>query len=230
MLAVEDAKKFLGPGARCVLTGNPVRQEVLRAKREEARVRLKLDERPLILSFGGSLGARKINEAVADLLVESAKSGKFQHIHGYGRWGRWFPDLLKKKGLDLAHHKEIDVREYIDNMPDCLAAADLVICRAGAITLSELQAVGRAALLIPSPNVAENHQYHNAMAMVNRGAAEILEEKDLSGEALCRRVEALFRSPEAVAALAQNARKMAITNANERIVKILHEVLAEKHG
>lgn len=228
MLAVLDAQKYLDPAARCVLTGNPVRQEVLRAKREEARARLKLDNRPMILSFGGSLGARKINEAVADLLVESAKDGRFQHIHGYGQWGKWFPGLLEEKGLDLSQHKEIDVREYINDMPDCLAAADLVICRAGAITLSELQAVGRASLLIPSPNVAENHQYHNAMAMVNRGAAEILEEKDLSGEALCRRVRELFRTPDTVASLAENAKKMAITNANERIAKIIHEVLDER--
>lgn len=71
-------------------------------------------------------------------------------------------------------------------MPDCLAAADLVICRAGAITLSELQAQGKASILIPSPNVAENHQYHNAMAMVNRDAAMIIEEKDLTSQLLCK--------------------------------------------
>ena len=225
MLAVADAQKYLSPAARCVLTGNPVRQEVVRADREAARKKLGLDSRPLVLSFGGSLGARKINEAVADLLVESAKTGRFQHIHGYGQWGRWFPDLLAEKGLDLKGHKEIDVREYITDMPDCLAAADLVICRAGAITLSELQACGRASVLIPSPNVAENHQYHNAMAMVSRGAAEILEEKDLSGEALCRKVRTLFETPGAIRSLAENAKRMAIPDSCGRIYKIIREVL-----
>ncbi len=227
MLAVADAQKYLPDGSNCVLTGNPVRQEVVRADRGRARKKLGLDGRPLILSFGGSLGARKINEAVADLLVQSAGTGRFQHIHGYGQWGTWFPALLKDKGLDLAAHPEISVREYISDMPDCLAAADLVICRAGAITLSELQAVGRAAILIPSPNVAENHQYHNAMAMVGRGAAAILEEKDLSGPALCAKVEELFAKPETIAGLAANARKMAITDSCERICKIIREVLAE---
>lgn len=227
MLAVADARKYLSPAARCVLTGNPVRQEVVRADREAARKKLGLDSRPLILSFGGSLGARKINEAAADLLAESAKSGRFRHIHGYGRWGRWFPDLLKQKGIDLSEHPELDVREYIDDMPDCLAAADLVICRAGAITLSELQACGRASILIPSPNVAENHQYHNAMAMVGRGAAEILEEKDLSGQALCGKVRALFSQPGRIRALAENAKAMAVPDSCARIYKVIREVLAE---
>ena len=115
----------------------------------------------------------------------------------------------------------------LPNMPECLAAADLVICRAGAITLSELQAQGKAAILIPSPNVAENHQYHNAMALVKRQAAAILEEKDLTGEALCQMVNKLFAEKDTIGTLAENARKMAITDANERIYNILLEVLKE---
>lgn len=227
MLAVSDAHKYMDPAAVCVLTGNPVRPAVIRANREAAREALGLDERPLILSFGGSLGARKINEAMVDLLAESAQKDRYQHIHGYGQWGTWFPGLLQEKGADPAKHPNIDIREYINNMPECLAAADLVICRAGAITLSELQAQGKASILIPSPNVAENHQYHNAMAMVNRKAAAILEEKDLSGDTLCKKVQELFENPEMIQELGRNAKKMAILDANERIYKIMKDVLAE---
>lgn len=226
MLAVADAQRHLSPSARCVLTGNPVRQEVVRADRKVARTKLGLDSRPLILSFGGSLGARKINEAAAELLAWSTKSGQFQHIHGYGQWGKWFPGLLKEKGIVLKDHKELDIREYIGDMPDCLAAADLVVCRAGAITLSELQAAGRASILIPSPNVAENHQFHNAMAMVSRGAAEIIEEKNLTGESLCRKVQELFSQPGKIEALAENAKKMAIPDSCERIYRLMKEVLS----
>ena len=226
MLAVEDAKKYLDKSADCVLTGNPVRQAVIRAEREASRKALGLDSRPLILSFGGSLGARTINEAVADLLAESAKSGKYQHIHGYGQYGKWMPDLVAGKGVDLKKAKQILMREYIDNMPECLAAADLVICRAGAITLSELQAQGKASILIPSPNVAENHQYHNAMALVRRGAAEMIEEKDLTGEKLCGKVEEIFSKPGGAEALGRNARKMAVLDANERIYRVIKEVLS----
>lgn len=229
MLAMADAEKYMEKGAHCVLTGNPVRLSVLRADRASARQRLGLDNRPVILSFGGSLGARKINEPMADLLAHTAKTDRFQHIHAYGQWGKWFPDLLRQKGVDLAAHPNMDIREYINDMPDCLAAADLVICRAGAITLSELQAVGRASLIIPSPNVAENHQYHNAMSMVKRNAAWILEEKDLTGQMLIKKVEQLFQNPETIEHLAENAKKMAIVDANERIYKLILEVLKENH-
>lgn len=106
-----------------------------------------------------------------------------------------------------------------------MAAADLVICRAGAITLSEIQAMGKPAILIPSPNVAENHQYHNAMALVNAGAAEIIEESDLSGETLMKTVDKMLLDPEKLKTISENSRKMAITDANERIYSIVKKTL-----
>ena len=227
MLAVEDARRYLDPGARCALTGNPVRQEVLRAQREPARRALGLDSRPMILSFGGSLGARTLNEAMASVLAEEAKTGEFQFIHGYGRNGAWMPERLAEHGVDAARAPQISLREYINDMPECLAAADLVICRAGAITLSELQAKGKASILIPSPNVAENHQYHNAMALVRRHAAEILEEKDLTGEALRDLLHRVFEAPEEIQILGKNARGMAVEDANERIYRILKETVKQ---
>ena len=147
-----------------------------------------------MLSFGGSLGARKINEGVADLIARSGIDGRYQHIHAYGKYGKWFPDLLKEKGCDLEKADNLDIREFINDMDVCMAAADLVICRAGAITLSEIQALGKPAILIPSPNVAENHQYHNAMALVNAGAADIIEEKDLTGRLLAKGRQYAFKS------------------------------------
>lgn len=226
MLAIEDAKKYLEPGCPIAVTGNPVRGEIISAQREAARAKLGLDNRPVILSFGGSLGARKINEPVADLIAFSAKDDRYQHIHAYGQYGKWFPDLLKQKGVELKRHPNLDIREYIKNMPTCLAAADLVICRAGAITISELQVQGKASILIPSPNVAENHQYHNAMALVNHKAAEIIEEKDLTSQLLIQKVQAMVSDPQKLKEYQRNARKMAIIDANERIYHIIKEVLA----
>lgn len=228
MLAVSDAQRHLKPNARCVLTGNPIRPDILRQERESARRRLGVDDRPLILSFGGSLGARKVNEAVADLLTHTIPTGQFQHIHGYGQYSRWMPDLLREKGIDPDKTPQLDLREYIHDMPVCLAAADLVISRAGAMTLSEIQATGKASILIPSPNVAENHQYHNAMALVNRGAAEIVEEKDLTGDVLWEKVQKIFAQPGGAAQLGEKAASMAIRNANERIYDVMMEVVAEK--
>ncbi|HIS69417.1 MAG TPA: undecaprenyldiphospho-muramoylpentapeptide beta-N-acetylglucosaminyltransferase [Candidatus Gallacutalibacter stercoravium] len=227
-LTVEDAKKYLPQGCPWVVTGNPVRAEFLTAQREEARKKLRLDTRPVILSFGGSLGARKINEAVADLIAWSAKEDRYQHIHAYGQYGKWFPQRLEEKGVRLAQHPNLDIREYIDDIADCFAAADLVICRAGAGTLSELQAQGRASILIPSPNVAENHQYHNAMALVRRQAASILEEKDLTGQRLISMVDEMVSHPDVLRAYQANAKKMAITDSSERIYRGICEVLSKK--
>lgn len=225
MLAMEQAKKFFDGRCNVVVTGNPVRKEIMSIGYKEARTKLKLDDRPVILSFGGSLGARKINEAIIDLIVDTAKDDKFQHIHAYGKYGQWFLPTLEEKGVKLAEHKNLDIREYINNMPVCLAAADLVICRAGAITLSELQVKGKASILIPSPNVAENHQYHNAMALVNNEAASIIEESDLTGEVLIKKTKNLLSQPELLKKHQENIKKMAICDANERIFSIIQKVV-----
>ncbi len=224
MLAVPDAKKYF-ENADCVVTGNPVRGDILTADKVKSRQELGLDDRPVILSFGGSLGARKINEAVADIVARSGKDGKYQHIHAYGKYGDWFPDLVKEKGTDVSKSDNLDIRPYIDNMPTCMAAADLVICRAGAITLSEIQAMGKPAILIPSPNVAENHQYHNAMALVNAGAAEIIEESELTGELLTQKADKMLVSPEKLNEISEKSRKTAITDANERIYSVVKKTL-----
>ncbi len=224
MLAVEAAKKYF-ENANVVVTGNPVRNEILTTNKESSRQKLGLDSRPVVLSFGGSLGADKINKAVAELVARSGIDKKYQHIHAYGKFGDWFPQEVKDRGTNIENCENLDIRPYIDNMPECMAAADLVICRAGAITLSEIQAMGKPAILIPSPNVTENHQYHNAMALVNAGAAEIIEESDLSGDLLMKKADSMLQNPEKLMQIGENSRKMAITNANERIYSVIKKVL-----
>lgn len=226
MLANPYAKKYLSDSCHFVTTGNPVRGEIITAAKEASRKELGLDERPVILSFGGSLGARKINEGVADLIARSGKDGKYQIIHAYGQYGKWFPDLLREKGIEPDDCKNLDIREYINNMSTCLAAADLVICRAGAITLSELQVQGKPAILIPSPNVAENHQYHNAMSMVDSKAAFIIEESELTGEKVIEYADRILGDEETLKEYSQNAGKMAIVDANDRIYSVIRTVLS----
>lgn len=227
MLAIDYSKKYLKSKCNIEITGNPVRAEVLNISYSAARKELKLDERPVILSFGGSLGARKINEAVSDLIVESCKHNKYQHIHAYGQFSKDFPEILLKKGIDISQHKDLDIREYINDMPRCMAAADLVISRAGAITISELQNMAKLVLFIPSPYVAENHQYHNAMALVNENAAFILEEKDLNSKTLIKKVESIFSDKNKMSIYKKNIAKMAIPDANERIYEIIKRVVAK---
>ena len=227
MLAMEAARGRMDESCNFVLTGNPVRPQMIGADKESARKELLLDSRPVVLSFGGSMGARKINEGVASLIARSGKDGKYQHIHAYGQYGKWFPDLLREKGCDVDNCSNLDVREYIDNMNLCLAAADVVICRCGAITLSEIQIMGKPSVLIPSPNVAENHQYHNAMALVDSKAASVIEEKDLTEDRIIEEVDRLLDDKKLLDCYAQNAKKMAISDANERIYAVIKEVLNE---
>lgn len=221
LLAVAKAEEYLPPEAKgkWVVTGNPVRPEILTARREEARRLLGVPEGKIcLLSFGGSLGAQRVNEAVADVMAWHRGTGNIHHIHATGQYGtELLPRLLREKGVSWEGNPGLDIREYIDDMPNCLAAADLVICRAGASTLSELEAAGRASVLIPSPNVAENHQYHNAMVLQNAGAAVVLEEKDLTGEALVKLVRELTADPARLAELGANAKKIAALNAVETI-------------
>ncbi len=221
LLDVEESKKFLPEGKEYIVTGNPVRQEIFTADRKAAREFYNIGERICILSFGGSLGAQRLNEAVSDLMAWHLAEKDFVHIHGSGSYygPSYYYDMLKEKGIDAHEHDNLIIREYINDMPRCLAAADLVISRCGAITLAELKAAGRASVLIPSPNVAENHQYHNAMVLQSHGAGVVIEEKDLTGELLCKTVKELTENPEKLKQLSENAKALAVTDANERIRK-----------
>jgi len=221
MLAMPEAEKYLKCGKKPIITGNPVRGELLKMSREEARERLGIGDKPLLLSFGGSLGARRINEAVTELIKRLGSSGDFYHIHAAGSAG--YKTMLEALG-DTKLSEYTDVREYINNMDVCMAAADLVICRAGAITLSELCCCGKPSVLIPSPYVAENHQYHNAMTLKKAGAAQLLEEKDLSGESLINAVEGLICNKPLLEKMGEAALKHAIPDANKRIYEVLMDL------
>ena len=118
------------------------------------------------------------------------------------------------------------VREYIDDMPRCMAAADLVISRCGAMTLSELPALGKPSILVPSPYVAENHQYYNAMALADRGAAVCLEEKDLSAERLWQEIQKTALQPDVLARMGAAAAEAAVTDADTRILTVIKQFLS----
>lgn len=222
MLAMPEAEKYLKLKKKPYITGNPVRSELLKITREEARAKLGLsNDEPMLLSFGGSLGAMQINQAVLGLIKWHNGTDKFYHIHGTGKSG--YDDFINNlKDINLS--KKIDVREYISDMDVCMAAADLIICRAGAITLSELLACGKPAVLIPSPYVAENHQFHNAMTLKRIGAAEIIEEKDLTDKKLIDVVSNLIENKPRLTSMSTAAKKGAIMDANERIYEIIMQL------
>ncbi len=212
----ESIAQFKNPD-KCIVVGNPVRDSIIFKTKEEARKNLGLDDKICILSFGGSLGARIINRAAADL-IEWNDGEKINHIHGFGRLGKEiFPEMIKERNIDLSKRNSTQINEYIHNMEDTLVAADIVICRSGAISISELEVAGKASILIPSPYVAENHQYHNAMVLVKNEAALIIEEKDYDKDEFIAQIEKLYNSPELIKAMAKNASKLAILDTAKRI-------------
>lgn len=227
--AVPAAVEKLGAPAKTLVVGNPVRPDVFEkaAQREAIRAQMGAGDRTVILSFGGSLGARRVNEVVADLCAwEQHEHKNVLHLHATGQYGvELFKELEQKKGF--ARGEDLIVKEYINNMPELLAAADLVISRAGALTLAELEAAGRAAVLIPSPNVAENHQYYNALELQKAGAAVVIEEKDLTGAKLVETVAGLLENPGKLAEMGRAARSLSVDDSLDRIAARLLALVKE---
>ena len=223
--AMPDAVQRLGAPDKTVVTGNPVREEMFRQDRPAARRALGAKEgQAVIISFGGSLGAQVLGERVADLAKWEIAQRDFLHVHATGSIEKAdFAALAARLGID--HSPKFIIREYIDNMPEMLAAADLVISRAGALTLAEIAAVGRASVLIPSPNVAENHQYHNAMQLQKLGAAVVVEEKELTGEKLIGIVDKLTKDPAELMLMGAKARALAQPDSLDKICENLDRLM-----
>ena len=226
MLAMPEAERHLKLRAKPYITGNPVRQSVLSADRERARKALGIDERPMILSFGGSLGARAINEAAADLIAWHWKSGSLFHFHGAGSSGyKDMQRLLAEKKVVLGRAPTVRFSEYINDMDLCMAAADLVLCRAGASTISELTAIAKPSILVPSPNVTANHQEKNARVLADQGAARLLLEKDCVGDTLYTAAESLLRDKPRRDGMVRALNSMAVPDAGEKIYETLMEIV-----
>lgn len=226
-VAMPDAVERLGPAAKgkTFVVGNPVREAMWNTDRTAARKALGAkDGQIVVVSFGGSLGAQRLNEAVAELAVWELKERDFLHIHATGSIEKKDFAVLAKK-LNIDNDARFQIREYIEDMPSMLAAADLVISRAGALTLAEISAVGRAAVLIPSPNVAENHQYYNAMQLEKLGAARVLEEKNLGQGALQKTVDEITQSQASLMEMGAKARALAQPDSLEKIWTHLEQLL-----
>ncbi len=225
MLTVEKALDYLEPACPTTITGLPVRSNISQITREAARKKLGFDDGMCILSFGGSLGAGCINDAMAQLIPWHTEKGlKINHIHGYGGMGKnSFPSAMHDAGIPL-QSKRLRITEYIHDMEVCLAAADLEICRSGSSTLAELEAAGRASLLIPSPIVTGNHQLHNAKVLGDADAAIVIEQKDASPQRVIQEVEALYRNPQRLCQMGKHAKAMEIVDTSQRIWNVIEEL------
>ncbi len=234
-LNFEETGAALPCKEKIVRVGNPLQSAFSALTREEARRHLGIPEKYkyCILSYGGSMGAERLNAAVLKLMRDfTAKHPEVFHLHATGAiekelCGQWFTEM----GLDRCEN--IRLVEYIYDMPYRMAAADLIICRAGAMTVSELAMAGKCAVFIPSPNVTNNHQYKNAKVLVDAGAASLFEERVLEGDdaaSLTARVSHLL-SDEGEAertAMSSAIRAFAVADANKRIYLDLLDLVKKK--
>lgn len=225
----EKTREQLSRAAHVVRVGNPLRNGFGAISKEEARKKLGIGaHQRLILSFGGSLGAEAINRAVIDLMrTQIAGDNKLIHVHAAGK--RDFAateELFSKAGLKAcANCYWLD---YIYDMPLHMAAADVVISRAGAMTLSELALMRKSAILIPSPNVADNHQYKNAKTLADADGALLVEEKDLQSGALTEAVKRLLDDGAMRDRMEESIASFADVNANRRIWNEIVELVKKK--
>lgn len=226
MVGFEECRRHYKHPDRVRVTGTPVRGDFFALTKQEAKKALGVDDgRPLIVSFWGSLGAAGMNRQMADFLALEAAKEPFHHIHGAGKSG--YPlvgRLLAEKGVDLERHPSLQVREYIYDMAPVMRAADLVLCRAGASTISELTALGVPALIVPSPYVTNNHQEKNARVLEAAGGAVVLLEGDSSGQALFQTACGILHNEESRAAMEKAMASLGIRDATERIYQTVLEL------
>ncbi len=226
MVGCEESRAHYDDPEKVVVTGTPVRGDFFRYTREEARAKLGIeDDRPLLLTYWGSLGAEVMNKKMVDFITKECYEGApFRHIHGAGRDYPWMKEALEKKGLQLGDNG-VEIREYIYDMPLVMCAADLVLCRAGASTISEITAIAKPAVLVPSPNVTANHQEKNARVLSDRGAAVLLLENECGENTLYDTAAALLVDRRRREEIARELKEMASVDAGEKIFRTLVELM-----
>ena len=216
-VGTKDALKNF-PADKTIYTGNPIRREVLAAKKIDGLKEFNFtDDKPIVLISGGSRGARSINNAMIDVLKSAAQknSAQFLHVTGKGE----FDSVIKK--LSDVDAPNIRIMPYLYNMPTAMAMADLAIFRAGATGLAELTARGIPAILIPYPYAAENHQEFNARSLVEAGAARMILNKDLTAELLEKNIDELLSSPEKLKSMAAASLSLGKPNAADEIADLI---------
>jgi UDP-N-acetylglucosamine--N-acetylmuramyl-(pentapeptide) pyrophosphoryl-undecaprenol N-acetylglucosamine transferase len=223
-LTFPESKKYFKTKSPLIHTGLPVRKEILSASREEGLAYFKIPTNATtILVVGGSLGAQGLNAAVAGIYSFIIKHPEYQLIHVTGKLGYDnHLEMIKKQGIDLDNVGNIIIKPYIYEMDKALAAADLVIGRAGASFLAEIMAKGLPSILVPYPYASENHQEYNARSLEKENAALVILEKDLSSELLLNHLEKLLRDKRELIRMAEAS---SLLGRPEALQKIVAEVM-----
>ena len=228
MTGLPDSSVHYSQAKRVIHTGTPIRGEFLDISRGEAREKLGIPQgAPVVLSMWGSLGANQMNRHMVDFIEESLRHDlEFYLIHAAGGSCDTMLTELAERGIELP--RRIRVEEYIYDMPAAMMAADLVLCRGGASTLSELTVIGKAAIIVPSPNVTNDHQRKNAAVLEAQGAVRMILEEDCSGASLYQETARLLGESETRREMERAIGAAGIADATERIYQILLKLLQKR--
>ena len=230
LVCFPECKNHYDRPERVEVVGMPVRREFIFTDRQAARGELKLDDRPVVVSAFGSQGARAMNQLMAELFAMEKEAGfPYQHIHAVGSYGwGWMPDLVAEKGVNLAEDESLRMQEYIHNMPTVMAAADVFIGRAGASTCNEIAASGTPCILIPSPNVTNNHQEKNARVLERAGGAVVVLEKDCTAREIFDLLRELTASREKTAQMHRSLLGIAVPDSAQRVCDIMLALIEQR--
>ena len=226
LVCFEESKQYYKHPEAVEVVGMPVRKEFFFGEHNQARKELGVEDgKPLVVSTFGSQGARMMNLTMADMFaLEQADNFPFHHTHAVGSFGwGWMPDKVKEKGVELEKSPAIDMREYIYNMPTVMAAADVIIARAGSATCNEIAATGVPCILIPSPNVTNNHQEKNARTLEAAGGAVVVLEKDCTAEKIYGLVKELLADDNRRKEMGKALHSLVKLDSAERICAIAEE-------
>ena len=224
-ICFDDVKKdFASYSDKVVLTGNPRGQEVVEIKKNPeylASIGVQTDL-PIVVIFGGSRGSERMNEVFVEALEEFAD----KNYHVIMVTGEVHYDKINNQITNLEKSlPNVSVFPYIKDMPQLFQNVDLVVCRSGATTLTELTALGLASVLIPSPYVTNNHQEANARSLVDQGAASMILEKELNAQTMLAEIDHILLNSHKKEEMADSAKKMGITDASARLTSMIHEIM-----
>lgn len=217
LASFDESKEYFNNSDKVITTGNPVRKDFIDIKKSECRKALGIGkDRFIVMSFGGSRGAQKINETMAEVLKNFNGDNQISMIHVTG--SEHYEEILKRLNKNNFKIKEnIIIKEYVHDMSKFMGACDLVICRAGAITLAEVTAMGLPSILIPSPYVANNHQEFNAKVLEKNGAAVLLQERELTDKNIINLLNKLSKDKNRLKEMGCKSKELAKPNATDMI-------------
>lgn len=223
-ISFEDSRKYLNDAKNILFTGNPIRPEILKANRSDARRTFGVDKEKLVLIFGGSLGAGVINSVALEYIGTLTASDNVKVLFATGQ--RNYDEVMKKaSSLGIADLPFASIVPYIHNMDEAMNAADIAVCRSGAITVSELCALSKPAIFVPSPNVTNNHQEYNARAVSDNGGAITILERDFNLDSLVKALDSVLSDNSAMKQMSIQSQRISCVDALDIIYSKMRELL-----